>query len=251
MKAIIGAFLAAPIAVAFAIGVAQSPSAQTRTVGEYATTLVGRTPNQTHNAALALREIRGVTIAPGDVFSFNQRLEGWTARDGYRKAPVSYNGQLIDSWGGGVCQTSTTLYNAALLAGCEIIEKHPHQFAPSYVSPGRDAAVAYETVDLRFRNPHSFPLRISGEVRNQTLFVRLVGVTPPMEGPKIVTEIIATHAGETFDIGRGPIRRVRNSGKLGYEYSVWRIWPDSRRELIGRGSTPVMHRVVEHRESFD
>lgn len=237
--------IAAPTIAALVIGITQAKPRQARTLGEYATTLKGRTPNQTHNAALALREIRGATIAPGEVFSFNQKLKGWTARDGYRKAPVSYNGQLIDSWGGGVCQTSTTLFNAALLAGCRVLERHPHQFAPSYVSPGRDAAVAYETVDLRFENPYPFPLQISGEVRNQTLFVRLTGVAPKLSGPKVVTEIHAIHSGQTFEIGTGPQRRVRNSGKLGYEFSVWRIWPDNRRELLSRSATPAMNRIIE------
>src|SRR5207302_1442552 len=81
-----------------------------------------RTKAQKRNAILALKKLDGAVIAPGETFSFNTRVGTWSRDQGYRRAPVSYNGTLIASWGGGVCQTSTTLYNAALLAGMKIID---------------------------------------------------------------------------------------------------------------------------------
>lgn len=150
----------------------------TATWAAYATDLSGRTPNQRFNAARAARAIDGVTVAPGQIFSFNRTVRGWSADQGFRKAPVSYDGVLVDDYGGGVCQTSTTLYNAALLAGLPILERHAHTFAPSYAPPGRDAAVAYAGVDLRFRNTSSVPLVIHARVEGRMLVCRLVGRGP-------------------------------------------------------------------------
>jgi vancomycin resistance protein VanW len=148
-------------------------------VGAFATSLKGRTPNQRHNARLALEAIHDRVIPPGATFSFNKTCGSWSADRGYRKAPVSFEGELIPDWGGGVCQTSSTLYNAALLAGCPILERHRHQFAPRYIPPGRDAAVAQWDIDLRFKNPYPWPLRITGEVRGESLTVRLLGRERP------------------------------------------------------------------------
>src|SRR5690349_13198224 len=118
-----------------------TPSPQVEIAG-YATSLQGRTHGQRHNAELAAAALDGKTIAPGAVFSFNQTVKSWSLDEGYVKAPVSFDGELVRAYGGGVCQTSTTLYNAALLAGLPILERHPHVFRPQYITPGRDAAVA-------------------------------------------------------------------------------------------------------------
>src|SRR5213594_2378751 len=95
---------------------AAAPPAQVEIAG-FATSLKGRTTSQRHNAILSAQELDGALIPPGRVFSFNHRVRTWSQDAGYVKAPVSYDGELVRAYGGGVCQTSTTLYNAALLAG--------------------------------------------------------------------------------------------------------------------------------------
>src|SRR5687767_11452496 len=115
-----------------------APNPQIEMAG-YATSLLGRTSGQRHNARLAAEAINGKAIAPGEVFSFNRAVKSWSVDQGYVKAPVSFDGELVRAFGGGVCQTSSTLYNAALLAGLPIIERHPHVFRPQYIAPGRDA----------------------------------------------------------------------------------------------------------------
>lgn len=229
------------------LAIAEQRSPGFRPVAQFSTSLSGRTPNQRHNARLSLSEIHGSVLQPGETFSFNQRCQGWTARDGYRKAPVSYNGQLVDAWGGGVCQTSSTLFNAALLAGMEIVERHGHVFSPDYVPAGRDAAVAYETVDLKFRNPYPFPVRIEGRARGSQLTVTLTGLGQPKALPRVISEVDEVREPQTFLYGQGEHSRVRNSGKTGYSVTVWRLWPDRRREVVVRQTTPAMHRVVEYR----
>ncbi|MFQ3668546.1 MAG: VanW family protein, partial [Fimbriimonadaceae bacterium] len=173
---------------------------------------------------------------------------GWSRDRGYRKAPVSYNGQLIDSYGGGVCQTSTTLYNAVLLAGLPVDERHRHRFHATYAPPGRDAAVAYEGIDLKFTNTTRVPLRIEARVRGDLLVVGLRGpLRPPKPGNevRIVSEVREVVRPTSFVLeGDRPGIRVRNGGKRGFEVSTFREIGD-RRELISVDSYPVMHRVLE------
>jgi vancomycin resistance protein YoaR len=217
-----------------------------RCIGRYTTMLTGRNHSQRHNALLAIRHLAGAVVGPGEVFSFNARV-GTCSRDaGYRKAPVSYNGQLIDSWGGGVCQVSTTLYNAALLSGMEIVERNRHRFAPGYVAPGRDAAVAFSTIDLRFRNPYSVPVRIEADIQGERLTAAIYGEVRFKSRPQIVQDVRQIQEPMTFELRSGRTGRVRNTGKFGCEVVTYRVWGD-RRELISTDDYPAMNRIVEHR----
>jgi vancomycin resistance protein YoaR len=209
--------------------------------------LTGRNRSQRHNALLAIHHLSGDVVGPGEVFSFNARV-GTCSRDaGYRKAPVSYNGQLIDSWGGGVCQVSTTLYNAALLAGMEIVERNRHRFAPGYVLPGRDAAVAFDDVDLRFRNPYSVPVRIEAAIQGDRLTATIYGEVRMKTRPQIVQDVRQIRDPMTFQLyGTGRAGRVRNSGKIGCEVVTYRV-TGKRKELISTDDYPAMNRIVEHR----
>jgi vancomycin resistance protein VanW len=216
-------------------------------MASYGTSLKGRMRSQRHNAELGLDRLDGYVIQPGATFSFN-KVVGTCSRDqGYRKAPVSYNGQLVENWGGGVCQTSTTLYNAALLAGMQIVERNRHRFAPSYVPAGRDAAVAYDTIDLQFRNPYPFAVWIKGEVVGERLVLGIHGEHVLSARPEVVQDVRQVSAPRLFEIGARPGRaRLRNSGKTGYEVATYRV-TGNRRELLSVDSYPAMHKVVEYR----
>jgi vancomycin resistance protein YoaR len=217
------------------------------TLASFGTSLSGRSHSQRHNSLLALSRLKGVTINPGAGFSFNRRVGTFSQDQGYRRAPVSYNGQLISDWGGGVCQTSTTLYNAALLAGMQILERHRHRFAPGYIQAGRDAAVAYSNIDLRFRNPYEFPVRIEGLVEGDTLLISIVGRRAAPVKAQVVSEIRQTQDYQTFRIGKATgASRVRNTGKEGCEVAVYRMMGD-RRELVSLDTYPAMNRVVQYR----
>lgn len=154
-----------------------TPYAPTRLV-EFATSLEGRTQGQRHNALLAAKRVDGTILQPNATWSFNQTVGHWARSEGYVRAPVSYGGILVPAWGGGVCQTATTLYNAALLAGLEIVERHPHTVAPSYIGAGRDAAVAQGIADLKLRNPYPFPCRVEFRVTNSRLVCSIYAQAP-------------------------------------------------------------------------
>lgn len=237
-------FAAMTLAGATVLGLRPSGSV---ILAQYATTLQGRTDAQRHNAELAVGKLRGAIVKPGQVFSFVGRVGTWSRDAGYRRAPVSYNGTLIDAWGGGVCQTSTTLYNSALLAGMQIVERNHHRFAPSYAPPGRDAAVAFSSVDLRFRNPYDFPVKVDGRIEDNQLIVSITGANALKQKPKIVTDVRQVDIPNEYTIDRGgKSSHTRNYGKAGFDVVTYRV-TGSHRELISSDSYPAMDRIVELR----
>jgi vancomycin resistance protein VanW len=129
--------------------------------GGFSTSLSGRSPAQIHNAARAARDLEEVIIPPGGGFSFNDHVGSRDGKKGYELAPmINEKGYLKDIPGGGICQLATTIYNAALYAGLEIVERHPHSRAVFYVPPGRDATIATWRKDLKLRNPHMVPVML-------------------------------------------------------------------------------------------
>ena len=227
-----------------------APNPQVELAG-YATSLQGRTSGQKHNARLAAEAINGKSVAPGAVFSFNRAVKSWSVDQGYVKAPVSFDGDLVRSYGGGVCQTSTTLYNAALLAGLPIVERHPHEFRPLYVAPGRDAAVAFPGVDLRFKNPYSWPLHIRASAHDNRLEVRLLGAQAPPGVVRVETDVIARAAPRrvTRLARRGSGRNfLRSPGVSGFRVVSYRVFLENgravRREQLSDDSYPAMNDVT-------
>jgi len=220
-----------------------------RILGQAETALEARSPNQRHNAKLACQAIDGHTVPPGEVFSFNKTVGSWSRDKGFRRAPVSFNGTLIDAWGGGVCQTSTTLYSAALFAGMEVVERHAHHFCPTYSSPGRDAAVAYPNIDLRMRNPYDFPLVVRAKIEGNRLKISIVGAGRG-EKVTIVAKVIDSQTPQTFNHGAGDSPWVRAPGKPGFEVETYRITRQGR-VRISRDIYPVMHRVVQWSSNED
>ncbi len=194
-----GALFAGAVLLAALVSVTGGKQLSQHCLSAYATGLGGRTPNQQYNARRAALQVDGSVVEPGQTFSFNNAVGQWSSRQGYLLAPVSYNGTLVDDFGGGVCQTSTTVYNAALLAGMQIVERHSHTFAPGYVSAGRDAAVAYENVDLRFRNPYSFPVVLHARVINSYM---ICGITAMQNPPYHIT--VDTRVLDTFRAPTAP-----------------------------------------------
>lgn len=115
---------------------------------------------RTENIRISTGELNGVIIMPGETFSFNDYIGDTPYERGYQDAVIIQGTTEVPGKGGGVCQTSTGLYHAALKAGMEIIERHPHTLIMPYSEGGLDAAVDYGIIDLKVRNPYDFPLLI-------------------------------------------------------------------------------------------
>ena len=126
-----------------------------------------------HNIRRAAEVISGTVLQPGEVFSYNETLGPTTKANGYKKARIFVRGKDAEGYGGGVCQVSSTLYNAADMAGLTIVERHPHSKKVGYVKEGRDAATSYGGIDLRFQNTKAYAVRIETVTDAETVTVRI------------------------------------------------------------------------------
>ncbi|MEN9262298.1 MAG: VanW family protein [Thermostichus sp. HHBFW_bins_43] len=145
------------------------------TLSHYVTSLQQRSGAQIHNIRQAAQSLDGVYIQPGAIFSFNQVVGPRSLERGYLPAPVFMVAETLDSVGGGICQVSSSLYNAALLAGLKVVERHPHYTRVESVPPGLDATVWYGLADLKLQNPFPWPVRLRAEIQGQTLAVSVLG----------------------------------------------------------------------------
>ena len=116
--------------------------------------------DRTTNLQLAASKINGTVIMPGETFSYNQVVGERTIAAGYKEAPIYVSGEVVDGLGGGICQITSTLYNAVLYANLEIVERSNHQFVPSYVKASRDATVVYGSIDFKFKNNRDYPIKL-------------------------------------------------------------------------------------------
>jgi len=134
--------------------------------GRYSTDFDKGMKNRNENLRIACGVIDGVVLQVGETFSFNEHIGLATKEKGYLPAKIFINGKETEGLGGGICQLSSTLYNAAELSGMTIVERHPHSRRVYYVPKGRDAATAYGGVDLKFRNDLKHPVRIKAVAEN-------------------------------------------------------------------------------------
>lgn len=133
-------------------------------IGEYRTNFNPYVEGRSHNIFLSAEEISNIVLGPGDSFSFNEVVGERTASRGYQEAMEIVNKEFVVGIGGGICQTSSTLFNAVDKAGVEMIERFTHSRNVGYVAEGRDATVSWGGPDFRFSNPHSFPILIRSHV---------------------------------------------------------------------------------------
>lgn len=130
--------------------------------------------NRNNNISLACKAINGIVVYPNKIFSFNQTVGPRTKEKGYKVATIFVNGRKKKGTGGGVCQVSSTLYNAVLNAKLTVVERHPHSLPVAYVPKGKDATVSYDTKDFKFKNNKLFPIKIYAEVYKNELRITIV-----------------------------------------------------------------------------
>ena len=144
--------------------------------------------NRGYNIWLASSALSDKIIKTGWVFSFNDTVGERTYSAGYYNAPVIINGKTEDGVGGGVCQVSSTLYNAVLLAGLTPTERTPHYFPSSYVSAGRDATVADGSIDFKFRNDYNHPVYLKTFASGSAVTICVLGTSADLNGNTIAIE---------------------------------------------------------------
>lgn len=142
----------------------------------YTTNYDASNTNRNNNLMLAAEKLNGTIINPGEEFSYNKTIGQRTIEAGFKTAKAYANGKVVLDVGGGICQLSSTLYNAALLTNLEITERHNHYFKTSYLPAGRDATVSWGGVDFKFKNNRKYPVKIIAKAENGVVKVSIYGI---------------------------------------------------------------------------
>lgn len=154
-------------------GVQVSEQTEWQTISSYTTYYNVKEAGRSENIRIAASLISGVTLQAYGEFSFNQTVGKRTEEAGFQQAKIIVGGEYVLGTGGGVCQVSTTLYNAALKSGLTVTEYHPHTLAPAYVDPSRDAMVSTQS-DLKLFNPYPYSVRLLTQVSEGSVRVRFL-----------------------------------------------------------------------------
>ena len=142
----------------------------------YTTNYDSSNTNRNNNLVLAAKKLNDTIVKPGEEFSYNKTIGQRTIASGFKEAGAYAGGQVVLDVGGGICQLSSTLYNAALLTNLEITERHNHYFLTSYVPAGRDATVSWGSVDFKFKNNRKYPIKIVSKARDGVVEVSIYGI---------------------------------------------------------------------------
>jgi vancomycin resistance protein VanW len=213
--------------------------------GGFSTSLQLRSDQQRHNTATAARDLDLVIIAPGETFSFNERVGARDTGKGYRAAPIiTASGLLQDIPGGGICQLASTIYNAGLLAGMQVVERHPHSRTVGHVPPGRDATIASWRKDLKLKNPHPYPLQLRIALNQNRLTTSLYG---PVEKPfSVELNVSQTRLVPDTVVVSATAYAPQQQGASGFSTETRRIIKENgqvRDELISQDIYPAPSRV--------
>lgn len=145
-------------------------------LSQFSTSFTSSGYNRSNNIILSSAKLNGLVLMPGEEFSYNQAVGQRTKAAGFRKAGAYSNGKVVQEVGGGICQVSSTLYNAVLYANLEIVERTNHYFNPGYVKAGLDATVSWGGPDFRFKNNRNYPIRIVTDTSGKKLKVYIYGL---------------------------------------------------------------------------
>lgn len=160
----------------------------------FSTNYAASNTNRSTNLMLAGGKINGTVLMPGETFSYNRVVGERTIAAGYKEAHVFVNGQTVDGLGGGICQITSTLYNAVLLANLQIVQRTNHQLLAGYVPASRDATVVYGAIDFQFKNNRNYPIKILCSVSGGVATCQIYGIK---EADDCQVEISAYQTGKT------------------------------------------------------
>lgn len=142
-------------------------------ISQYVTYFNSNNKSRSHNISLAAKAIDNHVVFPNEIFSFNQVVGKRSKDKGYMSAPIIVRGELSEGVGGGICQVSSTLFNAVDRAGLQIVERYSHSRRVPYVPPGRDATVSWYGPDFRFQNKYNQPILIRAKKYDGSMIVKL------------------------------------------------------------------------------
>lgn len=209
--------------------------------------------NRSNNLELAAKAINGTVLMPGETFSYNQTVGERTISAGYKAAAAYAGGKVIQDVGGGICQISSTLYNAVLLANLEITDRSNHCFETSYVPAGRDATVNWGTVDFQFKNNRKYPIKIETTAGGGITTAKIHGLKEENEYEVVIQSKVTSYISRTtrykndstMDEGKEVIEDNGFDGCNSETYKILKLNGEVvSQALISKDSYDPMDRVI-------
>lgn len=197
-------------------------------LGTFTTRYDASNKNRSNNITLASEKINGTVILPGETFSYNQIVGKRTIDAGYKEAGAYAGGKVIQEVGGGICQVSSTLYNAVLYANLEIVDRSNHYFQTSYVDAGRDATVSWGTVDFKFKNNREYPIKIDAVSKNGVTKISIKGIKEEKEYEVVIQSEITSIIQKSVKYEEDPlldssVEQVEQEGHNGCTSKTYKI----------------------------
>lgn len=222
-------------------------------ISSFSTRYDASNTNRSTNLRIAAEKINGTVLLPGEVFSYNKTVGKRTVEEGYKDAKIYADGGVVDGLAGGICQISSTLYNAVLLANLEIVERRNHSFTTSYVAAGRDATVVWGTIDFKFKNSRNYPIKIEASVKNGVAEFKMHGMQEEQEYeiniiPKTTSSIPypTTYVDDPTLLPGQQV--VSQAGHLGYKVTTYIVkklnGAEVSREILSNDTYQPMKAVV-------
>lgn len=212
------------------IGSAEELAMVTDVLGTFTTSYKTSGTSRSANVQNGCALINGTTLYPGEEFSTYETVSPFSEANGYYMAGSYLNGKVVDSLGGGICQVSTTLYNAVLKAELDVTERHNHSMIVSYVDPSADAAIAESAgKDFRFVNNTDYPIYIEGHTENKQITFTIYGKETRDAGHEVryeskVLEVINPPADQIYADASQPIGYIiTESAHIGYKAQLWKV----------------------------
>ena len=197
-------------------------------IATYSTSFAGSAAGRIANIELASSKINGYVLNPGERFSYNNVVGPRTAAAGFKMAHVYVGNQVVDGIGGGICQVSSTLYNAIVLADLKTVSRTNHSMPVSYVPMGRDATVSYGTIDFVFENNKSYPVSIKSVIEGTTLKISIVGASSMDYTVEFVSSYNSAIPFGTVNVDDDTLpageQKVITAGSNGSVYDSYRVY---------------------------
>ncbi len=221
------------------------------------TTDTTKDKNRNTNIELACRAVNGTALMPGEEFSFNKATGQRTTDKGYKSAGAIAAGQSIEEVGGGICQVSSTIFNAVARANLEITSRSPHAWPSTYVNRGEDATVNWPNLDFKFRNNTNSPIFLIAYYEDRKMSAEIWGISLG-KGVKIELESVTTQAidpPEDINYVLNPELPLGTSkttvkARMGYVVETYKVWykngVETSRELLHKSTYKAYQQVVEY-----
>lgn len=222
-------------------------------IATYTTRYDASNYNRSNNLAIAAKKINGTILMPGEIFSYNKVVGARTIEAGYKEAGAYAGGGVVQSVGGGICQISSTIYNTALLANLEIVDRSNHQFQTSYVSASRDATVSWGSLDFKFKNTRSYPIKIEASAKNGIAKVSFYGIKEETEYEVIIQPQILSYIpytvkyieDSTLEQGKEIVEQAGYNGCKSEAYRILKLnGKVVSKTLLSRDTYDPMQRIV-------